>query len=630
MNSSDTPSKSSLWLTIAALGVVFGDIGTSPLYTFYTALQQPILKTADLPLGIASLIIWSLMAIVTLKYVMLVMRADYHGEGGIFALLALLKGKKILTRKIRLPFLILLILFGASLLYGDGAITPAISVLSALEGLEQVYPSLAHFIIPLTVLILFSLFSVQRFGTGRLGKIFGIIMLFWFIFLGASGGLQVLQMPSILKALNPYYAWKALLKSGPTFYFLIGAIVLAVTGVEALYADMGHFGRKTITRAWILVVLPCLILNYLGQAVLAMKHPLAWKQNLFFMLVPKGTATLILVALATVATIIASQALIAGVFSLSAQARELGCLPRFLVLHTNRFQRGQVYLPTINWLLAVVCLLLVTTFRSSNKLADAYGLAVIGTMFITSISFSVIVVKVWHYPRWIGLTILLLLSSIELPFLFSSLTKFSKGGWVPFIIATFLMTMMITWHRGKALLRHKMLSALSSIERLIRQVNTTTSTRIPGTLVIISSSVDPRYALGRALEFERRDGSIRKQVVLLSLLGSSQSFICTEERVKVVELAPSIWHIVASYGYMQNLNVPEVLNIAAPKLSFTLIPNETFFLLPHETIVEYQEKIIPRWQQKLFGWLSRNVTYAPDYFFIPYQQIIEFTWMLKV
>ncbi len=623
--------KPSSWaMSLAALGVVFGDIGTSPLYTFNTVLQQPISHGTDFPLGVASLIIWSLLAIVTCKYVLLVMRADYHGEGGIFALLALLGGKNSLTSTIRLPLLTLLILFGAALLYGDGAITPAISVLSALEGLEQAYPSLTASILPLTALILFALFAVQRVGTGSLGKVFGVMMFLWFLTLGILGIIQIIHAPAVLQALNPYYAWKIIHQAGMTTLFLLSSVVLAITGVEALYADMGHFGRHTIARAWNFVVLPCLMLNYLGQAAFAWTHPTLWKNNIFFQLVPHGFLTVALVFLATVATIIASQALIAGVFSITAQARDLGCLPRFLVIHTNRLQRGQVYLPTINWILAAVCLLLVFIFRSSTNLAAAYGLAVIGTMLITSIAFSVVIVRVWNYPFWTGAGTAIILLSIELPFFLSSLTKFAHGGCFPLLVAAVLTAIMITWHRGRVLIRKKMLSSPCSLEELSRAMNSPKVHTLPGTDVIVNFNHDPRYAVAHAFEWIRLNASLRQHVVLLTPVGTAESYVSLEERLEVISVSPSLWHITFYYGYMQEINLPEILRLAEPQLSISITDKETFFLLPREMIIQYTNRKMMRWQQSLFAWLSRNMSYAPDYFFIPYTQIIDFTWIMKI
>jgi KUP system potassium uptake protein len=617
-------------LVVSALGVVFGDIGTSPLYAFQTALNASPETGPEASLGVASLIVWSLLAIVTGKYVLLVMRADYKGEGGILALLALLENKSAPSHRLRLPFFILLLMFGAALLYGDGAITPAISVLSAVEGLEGFAPGLTAFVLPITLVILLILFAVQRFGTGPLGAFFGGIMLFWFVTLGISGLVHILQAPEVLAALNPRHAVGAVVHGGLQSAFLLGAVVLAVTGVEALYADMGHFGRLTISRAWHCIVLPSLILNYLGLAAIAIRHPDASRQgNLFFHMVPQGAATLLLVLLATLATIIASQALISGVFSLTAQARNLGLLPRFLVCHTSSAQRGQVYLPVINWLLAAACLLLVISFRSSGNLAAAYGLAVTATMLITSIAFGAVVVRIWRHPPWVGGCVTAILLSVELPFFLSSLVKLAEGGWFPIAIATALMAVMLTWHKGKALIRAQMLSNPCSTQALEVELSSGRILQMPGTFVIITSNPEPRYAIARCFEWMRRCGCLREKIILLSLVGTAESRIVMEERLEVIPLASSLWHVIAYHGYMQDSNAPKILIEASKRMGCAIENNDTFFLLPREMIVEYVEAVMPIWQRKLFGALSRNMSYAPNYFFIPYTQIVDFTWMMK-
>jgi KUP system potassium uptake protein len=617
-------------LVVSALGVVFGDIGTSPLYAFQTALNASPETGPEASLGVASLIVWSLLAIVTGKYVLLVMRADYKGEGGILALLALLENKSAPSHRLRLPFFILLLMFGAALLYGDGAITPAISVLSAVEGLEGFAPGLTAFVLPITLVILLILFAVQRFGTGPLGAFFGGIMLFWFVTLGISGLVHILQAPEVLAALDPRHALGAVVHGGLQSAFLLGAVVLAVTGVEALYADMGHFGRLTISRAWHCIVLPSLILNYLGLAAIAIRHPDASRQgNLFFHMVPQGAATLLLVLLATLATIIASQALISGVFSLTAQARNLGLLPRFLVCHTSSAQRGQVYLPVINWFLAAACLLLVIFFRSSGNLAAAYGLAVTATMLITSIAFGAVVVRIWRHPPWVGGCVTAILLSVELPFFLSSLVKFAEGGWFPIAIATALMAVMLTWHKGKALIREQMLSTPCSTQALEVELSSGRIPQMPGTLVIITSNPEPRYAIARCFEWMRRCGCLREKIILLSLVGTAESRIVMEERLEVIPLASSLWHVIAYHGYMQDSNAPKILIEASKRMGCAIENNDTFFLLPREMIVEYVEAVMPIWQRKLFGALSRNMSYAPNYFFIPYTQIVDFTWMMK-
>jgi KUP system potassium uptake protein len=616
-------------LVLSALGVVFGDIGTSPLYAFQVALNASHETRSEASLDVASLIIWSLLAIVTCKYVLLVMSADYKGEGGIFALLALLGGKDPPSRRLRLPFFMLLLMFGAALLYGDGCITPAISVLSAVEGLEGFAPELTAFVLPITLVILLALFAVQRFGTGPLGALFGGIMLFWFVTLGLSGLVQILQAPQVLAALNPTRALGAVVHGGLRSAFILGGVVLAVTGVEALYADMGHFGRPAISRAWHFVVLPSLILNYLGLAAIAIRYP-GVSSGIFFHIVPRGIATLFLVLLATLATIIASQALISGVFSLTAQARDLGLLPRFRVCHTSSAHRGQVYLPVLNWHLAAACLLLVISFRSSENLAAAYGLAVTATMVITSIAFGLVVVRVWQQSPWVAGSVTAILLCLELPFFISSLVKFVNGGWFPIAIAGAMMALMLTWHKGRGLIRAQMLSTPCSKQALEAEFSSSRVARVPGTLVIITSNPDPRYAIARCFEWVRRCGSLREKVILLSLVGTAESKITVDERLEVTPLASSFWHVIAYHGYRQASNVPEILIAASKRMGCAIESNDTFFVLPREMIVEYTGTEMPIWQRKLFGALSRNMSYAPDYFFIPCKQIVQFIWMLTI
>ena len=393
---------------------------------------------------------------------------------------------------------------------------------------------------------------------------------------------------------------------------------------------MGHFGRLTISRAWNCIVLPSLILNYLGLAAIAIRHFSASREgSLFFHMVPQGVATLLLVLLATVATIIASQALISGVFSLTAQARDLGLLPRFLVCHTSSAQRGQVYLPVINRFLAAACLLLVISFRSSGNLAAAYGLAVTATMLITSIAFGVVVVRVWRHPPWVGGCVTAILPSLELPFFLSSLVKFVDGGWLPIAIASGLMAVMLTWHKGRALIRVQMLSTPCSTQALVADLSSGRIPQVPGTCVIITSNPEPRYAIARCFEWMRRCGCLREKVILLSLVGTAESRITMEERLEVIPLASSLWHVIAYHGYMQDSNAPEILIEASKRMGCAIENNDTFFVLPREMIVEYVGTVMPIWQRKLFGALSRNMSYAPNYFFIPYTQIVDFTWMMK-
>lgn len=625
--------KRNLPLALAALGVVFGDIGTSPLYAFETALGVVGPLNFNAIVGVVSLIIWSLLLIVTFKYVLIVMRADYHKEGGVFALLALLQqNDRKSSSSLKIPIYVLVLLFGAALLFGDGTITPAVSVLSALEGLEAINPKFQHLVVPCTVVILATLFSLQRLGTGRLGFIFGWVMLVWFIVIGLMGLWWVIKTPSVLVAFNPLYALDVIRHDSWRALLLMGAVVLAVTGVEALYADMGHFSRKAIALAWHAVALPALLLNYLGQAALAVHHPAAFEtNNPFFHMVPSGWPVVALVALATVATVIASQALISGVFSLTAQAQELNYLPKFLVLHTSRHERGQVYVPTTNWFLAAACILLVLTFRSSNALAAAYGLAVVGTMVITTVSLALITHRVWKWRLWqtIGLTSLLL--AIELPFLVSCLTKIPEGGYFPILVATWLFIVMLTWHHGRAIILQHMRSKKYTEEDLAATIEKRKASFPDGQIVFITSNRHSRYAIARAFELLRRGGTLRQQVVLMSLVNAMESNVDMPRSVQAREISPSLWHVVALHGYMQEPHALEVLARASELSNGKILPNsdDTFYILGRELIVEYSGHRMARWRRGLFGFLSRNVSYAPDYFYIPHNQINEFTWMVR-
>lgn len=624
--------KRNLALSLAALGVVFGDIGTSPLYAFQTALQAIDKPTTASVLGVTSLILWSLILLVTVKYVLIVMRADYHGEGGVFALLALLGKKQTNRSPLKLPFYVLMLLFGAALLFGDGTITPAISVLSALEGLEAVDSNLKSAVVPITVAILAMLFIMQRLGTGRLGFAFGWVMLVWFLVIGLMGAYWVVLHPTVLAAFNPIYALGVIKEAGWMALALMGAVVLAVTGVEALYADMGHFGRRAISLAWHAVALPALLLNYLGQAAVVIETPAALQNSgPFFQMVPSGTATLLLVILATAATVIASQALISGVFSLTAQAQELNYFPKFLVMHTSRNERGQVYVPTTNWLLGLVCILLVLTFRSSDNLAAAYGLAVVGTMVITTLSLYLVTQRCWKWLLWQSVALTAGLLCIEVPFLVSCLTKLPDGGYFPLLVAGVLLAIMLTWHMGRAIILEHMRSRPSAPEEHAALVEREHTRRAPGQMIFLTSNRNPRYAAARAFECFRRGGALRDQVILMSLVNAMESDVDMPRCVEVERLGMHVWHVTALHGYMQEPHAPEILEQARliTDGAIQAAGHETFYVLGRELIVEYVGHRLARWRRGLFGFLSRNVSYAPDYFYIPHAQIIEFTWMMR-
>ncbi|HVE15302.1 MAG TPA: KUP/HAK/KT family potassium transporter, partial [Chthoniobacterales bacterium] len=493
-----------------------------------------------------------------------------------------------------------------------------------------VNPNLHSAVLPATVGLLVALFAVQRLGTGRLGFVFGWVMLAWFLTIGVIGFVWVSQCWQVLEAFNPLRAIETVHRCGWSALFLMGGVVLAVTGVEALYADMGHFSRQSISLAWHAVALPALLLNYLGQAALFIKAPHAFAQGTpFFQMVPSGGLTLALVGLATAATVIASQALISGVFSLTAQARDLNFLPRVHIIHTSRDERGQVYVPIANLLLAIACVLLVVTFRTSANMAAAYGLAVIGTMLITTIAIGMVAWKYWKVPRWSIVALIALLFTFESAFLISSLTKIGQGGWYPLMVAGALLVVMLTWHRGRAIIEERVQEGNCPLDDLVKQLPEERS--LPGQLVLITMRRDPSRAIARMQEMIRQGVAPREQIVILSLITVVQGSVDIAESIEAKELAPRIWQVFSQHGYMQEPHAPLILERAA-RISNGGVRAEsgnTFFVLPRELIVEYVGNRFERWRRVLFGVLSRNQSYAPDYFHIPHTQLIEFTWMMK-
>jgi KUP system potassium uptake protein len=619
-------------LALAALGVVFGDIGTSPLYTYETALDAVGRTDATSAIGVASLIVWSLLLIVTAKYVGVVMRADYRGEGGVFALLAMLRGhgSHVGRRKLPLPFYAVMLLFGAALLYGDGTITPAISVLSALEGLEAVDPRLKSMVLPATVGLLLALFAVQRLGTGRLGMAFGWVMLAWFVVIGGIGAAWVARGPEVLWAFDPRHAVETLRLAGWGAVFVMGGVVLAVTGVEALYADMGHFSRRTISLAWHCVALPALLLNYLGQAALAVREPAAFARGVpFFEMVPAGAATILLVALATAATVIASQALISGVFSLTAQAQDLRFFPRIHTIHTSRDERGQVYVPLANWLLAAACILLVVTFRKSENLAAAYGLAVVCTMVITTIAIGMVARRCWKWPLAGAMAFVVVLLVVEGSFLLASLAKLFQGAYFPLLIAGALLTVMLTWYRGRSIVSERIHAGACSVDRLLARIPHERT--LPGQLVLITLNRSPAHAVARLQEMIRQGMAPREQIIFLSLINVMQSDVDMTRSTVVHPHDRRVWHVTAEHGYLQEPRATEILDRAVEISGGGIVPrsSETFFVLPRELIVEYTGSGFARWRRILYGVLARNQSYAPDYFYIPHSQLMEFTWVME-
>jgi len=614
-------------LSLAALGVVFGDIGTSPLYAFGQCFTGdfPAAATRGNILGICSLILWTLVVVVCIKYVTFMMRADFEGEGGILALLAQLMPAKRTAMPIGLGALALTVLFGASMLYGDGAITPAISVVSALEGLD-VWTTAAHrFIVPLAVAVLVGLFAVQSRGTGKIGALFGPVMLVWFAAIAAAGLWGIVRHPQILAALSPSYAAAFIVHNGARSLLIFGAVVLCVTGAEALYADLAHFGRRAITYAWYAGVFPALVLNYFGQGANALAQPKSVLGSPFFGLVPHQLI-IPMVLLATVATVIASQALISGVFSLTYQAIQLGYSPRFRLVHTSRHYAGQIYMPTVNALLGVVCIVLVLTFRSSNALGGAYGLAVTITMLTTTIAYSQLLRKAWKRPAWQCVPLIALFLCWDIPFLIGNASKFISGGWVPFVMALWLFTLFTTWNRGRRRLMEGLNEQTMPVEQFLREVKEPTV--VSGTAVFLSP--EPR-GIPFVLQHQWLRGHIIfDTIVLLTIMHSSRPFVSSEKRLEIEDLAPRLLRVKAWYGYMQEPGIRDILANLRKQRPGVDLAQPTYYLASPKIGDDRSKHGLWRWQRNLFRWMARNARPLTDSLGLPPNSVVEFGVEVKI
>lgn len=617
---------------VAALGIVFGDIGTSPLYSLETAVAVSGLPPATVAVGVASLVIWVLLLVVTLKYVQLVMRADYHGEGGIFALLALLRETLRKRGRTRIPLAGLLI-FGAALLFGDGAITPAISVLSAVEGIGAVEPRLEPAVMPITVVILGTLFALQSFGTGALGSRFGLVMLVWFISIAALGMGQIVHAPAVLQAFNPFHAIELFLRAPAVALPILGAVVLAVTGAEALYADMGHFGKRAIVRAWHFIVLPCLVLNYLGQAAYLLRTGAPQVDpNLFFLLAPEGAPRMLLLGLATAATIIASQALISGVFSLAAQAIDLKYLPRLEVRHTSPTEPGQVYMPAVSLLLGATTLMLVFIFKNSQALAAAYGLAVTGAMAITSLAFCMVMRISWERPFWQTGLVLAGLFCLDLPLFAACLTKFFEGGFVPVVIALAVGVIMFSWRKGFLNSYERIAKDAPSMEGLSQWMSSPDVRRVPGCSVSVWRDENEVFPIAATLERYRRTFVLPERMILLFLVADWRHATAEAHSVQVREYAGGLWVVRARHGYMRDPNVPRVMERAQEfsKGRLAYDPEHTIFFLPHVLALEHSGTKMTPLGRSIFAFLAKVVLPAADYLHIPAERLVIFNWVLRL
>jgi KUP system potassium uptake protein len=608
----------SLGAALAALGVVYGDIGTSPLYALKEcfAPEYGVAPTAANVLGVLSLIFWSLNFVVSLKYLTFIMQADNRGEGGIMALLALLHPRHRDRRTRRL--LVGLALFGAALLYGDGVITPAISVLGAVEGIE-VASSIPGWVVPiLASVILVALFVFQNRGTARVGAVFGRVMVVWFVSIALLGIGGIMRHPEVIAAINPWHAITFFLGDWPRGFLILGAVVLVVTGGEALYADMGHFGRRPIRLGWFAVVLPALVLNYFGQGALLLDHPAA-ARNPFYSLVPSW-ALYPMVGIATAAAVVASQALISGAFSLTRQALQLGYSPRVTILHTSQTAIGQIYLPGVNRLLAVTCVLLVLVFQSTNNLASAYGIAVTGTMTITTVLFCTVARDRWHWPRWRVALVGALFLSVDLAFLGANLAKVASGGWLPLLIAVVIYVLMTTWKRGRESVASALRESALPLDLFLEDIRRRRPARVPGTAVFMTS--DPAGVPVVLLHHLKHNKVLHETVVIMSIEGEEIPQVPREERLTLKSLGDGFHRVVGRYGFMETPDVPALL-ASLQRDGLRASPAETSFYLGRETLLPDGNSRMARWRKLLFIVMARNAQSATAFFNLPPNRVLE-------
>lgn len=606
-------------MTLAALGIVYGDIGTSPLYALKESFRaSTIAPTETNVLGFVSLIVWSLLLIVTLKYVLFILRADNNGEGGVVVLMQQamqhLKGKPVWI-------VMMMGLTGTALFYGDAMITPAVSVLSAAEGLTVISESFRSYVMPIALIILFGLFLIQKKGTHKIGTLFGPIMLIWFSAIALIGLYQIVQAPKIILAFSPFYAINFAINHGWDGFIGLGCVVLAVTGAEALYADMGHFGRKPIQTAWIKIVLPSLIINYLGQGALILHNPNAIN-NPFFLSAPHWLL-IPLIILATFATIIASQAVIAGAYSLTRQAIQLGFAPRMNIIHTNNEEVGQIYLPLVNWLLLVAVTLVVLAFHDSEHLASAYGIAVTGTMVITSCLFCVVMIKNWRWPIPLALLLTAVFLCFDLVFFSSNLLKLIHGGWFPVMVALIVVTLFSTWRRGQAQLLQAQQNQEFSLDNFVENLHDYPPQIVSGNAVFMVS--DP-FSIPRALLHNLKHNKVLHSYnVLLSVKTKEIPYVADNDRIAMKQIGPRFTRVIANYGFQETANITHILKLMAEQ-GIKLDTMDTSFFLSHDSIVvaaKTKHGNMGRLRARLFKWLYKNSASAGNYYHIPANRVVE-------
>ncbi|WP_153110400.1 potassium transporter Kup [Propionivibrio limicola] len=606
-------------LALAALGVVYGDIGTSPLYALketFGSPHHPVPITPDNVLGILSVVFWALMLVVTGKYVSFIMRADNRGEGGIMALMALaLRDERDGPQR---RIVLMLGLAGAALFYGDGVVTPAISVLSAVEGLAIITPAFEQLVIPLALVVLTGLFLIQRHGTASVGKLFGPVMLLWFATLTVLGLTNIVAAPGVVRALNPAWGIAFFINNPLLGFFTLGAVVLVLTGGEALYADMGHFGRRPIQLAWYSVVLPALLINYFGQGALLLSNPAA-VENPFYRMAP-GWALIPLLLLSTMATVIASQAVISGAFSLTQQAIQLGYTPRLRILHTSEREMGQIYLPAINWLLLGSVIALVLGFKSSSNLAAAYGIAVTGTMLITNLLAFVVIRQQWRWNRWRALACVVPFALVDVAFFAANSLKIADGGWFPLVFGLFVLGVLTTWKRGRELLSEKLGGSAISLNEFIASLALGGATRVPGTAVFLTSRPEgvPRTMLHSLKHYK----VLHERMVIVTIQFFDVPYVPEIDRVEVHPLDENFWQITVQYGFRDEPDLPHALELCAHfGLEFDMMA--TSFFLGRDTLLVQRGKEMAYWRVLLFATMYRNANSFANFFKIPSNRVVE-------
>jgi KUP system potassium uptake protein len=622
----DNSNKKLGALTVGAIGVVFGDIGTSPLY----ALKESFAPAHGIPLsqgtvfGILSVMFWAMMALVTVKYLVFMMRADNKGEGGILALTAL--AQRCFRASSRARWLVISLgIFGASMFYGDAIITPAMTVLSAIEGLNVATPAFEKFVMPISIGILVGLFAIQRHGTATIGKFFGPTMVLWFIVLAMLGIAQIVQHPGIIKAINPWYSWQFFIEHKTAAWLTLGAVVLCVTGGEALYADMGHFGKRPIRFGWFALVWPALFINYLGQGALVLADPAAIK-NPFYLMAPSW-ALIPLIVLATAAAIIASQAVISGAFSLTKQAIQLGYLPRFAIQYTSEKEMGQIYVPFINWGLLVGIIVLVVIFKNSSNLAAAYGIAVMLTMTIDTLLLFVVMTRIWRWNKFFAVVLIGGILANDLMFLSASLVKIADGGWFPLVIGAVMFTIMSTWYRGRQIVRRVTNESAMPLKLFVDSISMNPPHKVEGTGIFMTTN--PDGVPNALLHNLKHNKVLHERVIVLSIINEDIPYVPDEDYVWIEDMGHGFWKITGHYGFKEQPDIPEMLHACRlQSMHFDMM--ETTFFVNRETLIATPAGGMALWREHLFVWMSHLAAKASDYFRIPTNRVVELGTQVEI